>query len=337
MKRPIVAFVLALALLALAGQSAAQSDNLLQNPGFESPNYTQVTHDPTSTSIIFNAPYWWWGGVVTGGSQPWINAYPSGYPHSIYKHSGNLSFEMGRGGATYTAFLYQQVKNIPAGTQLHGSVWYYQNSGQGFVRVGIATDGNTFVDAPTIVWSNWQTTLHQWKELTVDATASAEGVSLFFMATQPQPSDPNFTYWDDASLVITGNGPIPPGAPTAAPAENPQSDQPSPVAGQPAAPVASGDCAGLTGAAPLDGLAHAANIFYWNGIASATSYRVNVLGGDVNAGARFASFDTGGAETHVSGDLNGYPGYRMAWNVDALVNGNVVCTSPTYSMGHAAS
>ncbi len=337
MMRQVTVFAFVLTLLAVVGHGAAQSDNLLQNPGFEAPGYSQVSADPTATSIIFNAPYWWWGGVVTGGPQVWINAHPSGYPHNgPYKRSGNFSFEMGRGGATYTAFLYQQVLNIPAGTKLHGSVWYYQNSGQGFVRIGIATDGNTFLDAPTIVWSNWQTTLRQWRELTVDATASASGVSLFFMATQPQPSDPNFTYWDDASLVITGTGPIPPGAPTPVPTVTaPEGDQPG---GQPAAPVANaGDCSALVPASPLDGLAHGGNIFYWNGISGATSYRVNVYGSDVNAGSLFASFNTAGAETHVSGDLSGYPGYRMTWNVEALTNGSVICASPVRAMGHAAS
>ena len=212
--RKFAIFALALALLTGAGAGAAQSDNLLHNPGFESTFYTQVSADPSAPSIIFNAPEWWWGGVITGGGpQMWINAHPSGYPHSAgYKRSGDFSFEMGRGGATYTAFLYQQVQNVPAGTKLHGSVWYYQNSGQGFVRIGIATDGNTFLDAPTIVWSGWQTKLHQWRELTVDATATASAVSLFFMATQPAPSDPNFSYWDDASLVITGSVPVTPGA-----------------------------------------------------------------------------------------------------------------------------
>ena len=224
--RKLAMFALVLALLSAARYSAAQSGNLIQNPGFESTAYSQVSADPVSPAIIFNAPYWWWGGVITGGAQPWINAHPSGYPHSAgYKRSGDFSFEMGRGGATYTAFLYQQVQNVPAGTKVHGSVWYYQNSGQGFVHVGIATDGNTFVDAPTIVWSDWQTTLRQWRELTVDATATASAVSLFFMATQPDPSDPNFTYWDDASLVITGSAPVTPGAPA-----------PTTAPGAPAAP-----------------------------------------------------------------------------------------------------
>jgi hypothetical protein len=68
-----------------------------------------------------------------------------------------------------------------------------------------------------------------------------------------------------------------------------------------------------------------------------TNYRVNVFGVDVNPGGLVASFTTGGAETHVSGDLGGIPGYQLAWEVQGLVNGAVVCTSQRHTMGHAVS
>lgn len=96
-----------------------------------------------------------------------------------------------------------------------------------------------------------------------------------------------------------------------------------------------GYCGGIVGTSPLGGMAHGGNTFYWNPVYGVTSYRVNVYGVDVNPGALLASFTTSGTETSISGDVGGLPGYQLAWAVQGLSNGAVVCSSPRYTMGHA--
>ena len=88
---------------------------------------------------------------------------------------------------------------------------------------------------------------------------------------------------------------------------------------------------------PLGGLAHGGNTFYWNPVYGVNSYRVNVYGVDVNPGALLAQFSTSSTQTSVGGDVGGLPGYQLAWEVQGLLNGSVVCTSPRYTMGHATS
>jgi len=97
------------------------------------------------------------------------------------------------------------------------------------------------------------------------------------------------------------------------------------------------DCTGLTPTSPLDGLAFGTNIFYWDGISAATSYRVIVTNQSEPGSATFA---TAGTETSVTGDLTyeniGY-GFDFAWQVQALENGEVICTSPQINMQRASA
>ncbi|MEQ9030949.1 MAG: SH3 domain-containing protein, partial [Aggregatilineales bacterium] len=90
-----------------------------------------------------------------------------------------------------------------------------------------------------------------------------------------------------------------------------------------------GSCSGLVATSPTLGLANGRNDFFWNAAnINVTNYRVVVY----NFGeSRTATFDTVGAETNVSGNLTqdtiGGGFDNFAWEVQALVNGRVVCTS----------
>lgn len=77
-------------------------------------------------------------------------------------------------------------------------------------------------------------------------------------------------------------------------------------------------CGGFKPTSPLDGLAFGLNTFYWDPAPNATSYRLNIVNvGSVETTATNASYDL----TNVG--IN----YQMSWYVEALVNGEVACTS----------
>ncbi len=217
--------VVLLALLIAATPAAAQTANLLQDPSFEGENYSRIGVDPADPFTTYNAPWYWWGGFVAGGDTFWKNVYPAGFPHTgPVKHSGARSYNMARGGGTFTAWLLQQVSAQP-NTDVEGGAWaYIQNNVPGAIaRVGIDPTGGTDPNSPAVVWSASAGGLYQWNLMQVTARAGESGVvTLFLYATQSQPSDPNGVFWDDAYLVgIPGAGLTSqqPSAAPAAPAE----------------------------------------------------------------------------------------------------------------------
>nr|MBA3873150.1 SH3 domain-containing protein [Anaerolineae bacterium] len=87
------------------------------------------------------------------------------------------------------------------------------------------------------------------------------------------------------------------------------------------------DCTNFKATSPLDGLAYGENTFYWDPAPGATSYRLNVAG--------FGTTDSSG--TNVTYDLfNAGQNFQMSWFVQALVNGQVACTSQTVTIPRQA-
>jgi uncharacterized protein YgiM (DUF1202 family) len=195
--------------------ASAQVENLLQDPSFEGENFILISMDPVD-DVRFHVPAGWSGGVIrTPGSPPWQNAQPTGFPHTAnIKWDGNRSFHMARGGATFTAYLYQQVSVVP-NTPVQGGAWAYIENGRGGrVRAGIDPTGGADPFGPNVVWSGWATNLFGWTQVNTSATAQSGIVTLFLYATQDTPSDPNGVYWDAAFLNGTpGQMPAITGAP----------------------------------------------------------------------------------------------------------------------------
>ena len=99
-----------------------------------------------------------------------------------------------------------------------------------------------------------------------------------------------------------------------------------PAAPGPAAPPAAVDCVGFQATSPLDGLSYGANTFYWDApTGEVDEYRVTVSG-EVGS----AWFTTDGSSLSLTGDIT-YDtvgsGYAFSWWVEALVDGQVVCTT----------
>lgn len=210
----LIAFVLIVPLIGTNTQvSHAQTANLLDDPGFEGPNgYFAASVDPLDPNLYFTIPRGW-GGIVflEPRSKSWQNAHPSGYPHTgPYKHGGVRSLHIARGFATFTAVIHQRV-SVQPGSPLQGGVWAYMDTPEGLFRVGIDPNGGTNPGAGGVVWSNWTSGQNNWLQASVNATANGGTATLFIMATQNQPSDPNGIYLDDAFLNgIPGDGTIGP-------------------------------------------------------------------------------------------------------------------------------
>lgn len=101
--------------------------------------------------------------------------------------------------------------------------------------------------------------------------------------------------------------------------------------GQPPATLTNNvDCSGFRATSPLDGLPYGSATFYWDPAPGVTGYRVNLYNLDETGGALVGSFGVGDA-TSVTANLSiesvGY-GFSFAWEVQALLNGQAVCTTP---------
>ncbi len=87
------------------------------------------------------------------------------------------------------------------------------------------------------------------------------------------------------------------------------------------------DCTNFKGTSPLDGLSYGVNTFYWDPAPGATSYRLTVVG--------FGSIDS--SSTNVTYDLfDAGQQFQMSWFVEALVDGQVSCTSQTVTVAREA-
>ncbi len=211
MKRLLSLFLMVMVLSVVVPVSA-QTTNLLQNPGFDSESFSFISADSLDPNTTYNAPAGWWGGIVFSPHDAfWMNVHPNGFPHSGgLKRSGIFSYNMARGGATFTAYLYQQVSAAP-NTDVQGGAWaFLENYTDGRARVGIDPTGGTDPFSGNVVWSSFAGGLFQWNYMSVNAHVSKGGVAtLFLYATQNQPSNPNGVYWDEAFLNgIPGQSPV---------------------------------------------------------------------------------------------------------------------------------
>ncbi|MCA0456365.1 MAG: LysM peptidoglycan-binding domain-containing protein [Chloroflexi bacterium] len=133
----------------------------------------------------------------------------------------------------------------------------------------------------------------------------------------------------NAERIYTGQNLVIPcgvdtGLPTV-PQQPPTNPQPPDVPSVPGV-----DCSTFRATSPLDGLNYGSNTFYWDGLAAANGYRVNIYGIDEARGRLVRSFEQQGTATNLTADITiettGY-GFSFAWDVQALYNGVVLCTS----------
>lgn len=95
------------------------------------------------------------------------------------------------------------------------------------------------------------------------------------------------------------------------------------------------DCSGFKPTSPLDGLPFGLTSFYWDPAPGATSYRVNLYD---EANVFKTSYDVAAPNTSLIGDTSGLgAGFVFSWEVQALVDGEVACTSGRATMLREAS
>lgn len=203
---------------------SAQGANLLTDPGFDGESYVLISIDPDDQTT-FSVPVGWSGGVVRQPHfETWMNIMPTGFPHTgPFLWSGPRSLHLGRGFATFTAWVYQQVSIQPGSPIQAGANAYLENNVGSAVRVGIDPNGGANPFDGAVVWSEWTGALNAWNFPRVSASANGKVATIFLFATQFFPSNPNGVYWDEAFLIgIPGDGTFPGGGGGAAPAPSQQ-------------------------------------------------------------------------------------------------------------------
>ncbi len=237
---------LALVLL-ISGQTSAQGDNLLRDPGFENTSMKAVaTDEGDGTAFSVNTD--WNGWYATSPrTADWQNRIPNGTGRNNagvgFVRSGNRSMEISRGFATFTAAVYQTV-DVPPGATVQGSAWYVMDLSEGAsasARVGIDPNGGANPYDGDIAWSSWggnQLATNGFRQLSVETVATGGQVTIFLFATQRVPTEANGIFWDDAVLSVVsapdggGNNPPPDNNGGDPPPPDTSEDAPAPRATQ---------------------------------------------------------------------------------------------------------
>ena len=222
--------------LATARSFRQQSGELLTNPGFEEPFGAQgvangwrpwyLTPDgvkyPTSCGAKAPETCQPYGIPEYHPAQPQDSRVP---PRSI---SGNAQ-KWGSSYYTYIAGVYQQVSSLTPGARLKfsaftqafncsndqgcfgsaGRMGYSYESGENSLRVGIDPTGGTDPFSANIVWSAYANPLDAYAQQAVEAVAQGDTATVFVWSAPQYAQKHVETYVDDASLVVTGQGPAP--------------------------------------------------------------------------------------------------------------------------------
>jgi LysM repeat protein len=235
MQNPVPRFLLLALVILLAGLfparlMEAQATNILQNPGFEG---TYIAFNGDQTRLV--APGWSaWNLPHKTGEPGFTNLQPNyrAAANANRIHGGSSAQEFFTFFATHTGGVFQQV-SVTQGSKLRFSafinVWSTalddpNRSPEGqrsrySVRVGIDPTGGTDGASPNIVWSQGQEFYDEYRELSVEATASSGTVTVFVESAPKEPVKNNNTYVDDATLIVTEQPSGPTAQPTVRPTE----------------------------------------------------------------------------------------------------------------------
>lgn len=233
--------------------AAAQTGNLLRNPGFEEGVYTFDPDDYTWLALYpsqredcknnqgvylpcgtANAPIGWipWWISQQPTDPEWKNRQPeykpARAPFFARIRSGNEAAQYFSFHGTHTAGLLQIVDVTP-GSALRFSIWgqawstiddsEFSNQPTSVnMRVGIDPTGGTNPYNPAIVWSDYQQPYDVYSLFTVEATAQGDKATVFTISSPAEQRKHNDIYWDDAELIVGGAGspaPPPPAPPPA--------------------------------------------------------------------------------------------------------------------------
>jgi LysM repeat protein len=213
--------------------SIAQSDNLLQNGGFEG-TYVAIGGDAS----LQVAPNWqpWSLPPPPNAESTAVNLRPD-YQAAPQNRvlSGTAAQEYNTFFATHDGGVFQRVPVTP-GAELEFAVSIYVWSSATFedpdvsdqpqdvdVMVGIDPLGGQDGAAASIVWSDPQRFYDEYRELSVTATADSTAVTVFVRSNPQGSIGVNNIYVDDAALIQVGQTEPPP-EPTVEASEEPTAE-----------------------------------------------------------------------------------------------------------------
>ncbi len=223
-----------LGLAAAAQPVMAQDGNLLQNPGFEggygpyvpqtAQEHADCPHGVCNTAQV--PPNWrpWWIKARSSDANP---EYKPAAPFTNRIRSGSNAAQYFSFYRTHEAGFMQQV-SVPTNATLQFSVWgqaWLSNSDSTSsdanvwinMRVGIDPTGGTSPTSANIVWSNTLNPFDAYQQLSVQAQARGNRVTVFTYSRAEYPLKHSDVYWDDATLFVVGQTPAPPPPPPPAP------------------------------------------------------------------------------------------------------------------------
>jgi hypothetical protein len=191
--------VILLAGAGLASPATAQ-ENLLTNAGFESGSL-----DGWQT----------WAITTPGTSAEVCNdlSTPSFLASSDAAHSGSYAARLFNQWTTHNAGLYQVVANVTPGATYRFTIWGRAsslNEGETTsnsvirLRVGIDPNGGGDPTAASVVWSGDATPMDAYAQLSIQATAAGNQITVFTRSRPDWCLFRNDVYWDDASLTLVG-------------------------------------------------------------------------------------------------------------------------------------
>jgi LysM domain len=202
-----------------ASSVAAQSANLLVNPGFEG-LYARQCCETSSNFAAWtpleriNVSYGWTAFWIEpdashpnkcDGCTPWSRPE---YVASTFVRNGTNSQSWFLAYSVNEAGVYQRVAVTP-GQRLQFSTYLYgyTNPGNNIdMRVGIDPTGGTNPYSSNVVWSPGYAALNSWLLFAVEATAQAPAVTVFIYARPNWAYPSSAIYTDDASLIALNGG-----------------------------------------------------------------------------------------------------------------------------------
>lgn len=244
---PTLAILLALGLLAaVVSQPIAHAQqNLLINPGFDGayssfiPQTDQqkaaCTLGVCTTAQMPDGWFpWWVSQSATDGElinrmpeyKPVCPSQPCPFLNRV--KGGTQAAQYFTFHSTHTAGMWQRV-TVPANARVKYSVWgqAWSSASDAIpsdypttvnMRVGIDPTGGSNPFSGSIVWSGYQNPYDNYVPFEIEAAAQGTSVTVFMWSAPAEPRKHNDIYWDEASLIVVGQGSAPAGGSGAAPA-----------------------------------------------------------------------------------------------------------------------
>lgn len=203
----------------LAGPSPVAAQNLLKNGDMEQShgNGMDLTAPP-NWQVWSNA-----GSGLVGRSLPRGQEIAS----NVGVYQGNASFDAYKGWSAYRVVIYQNVEGLQAGSTVRasafGRIWSCnlemddndpclfdpipsESNTNATFRVGIDPTGAMDPNGANIVWSSPSAPYANFQQMTVDAQATGDKVTVVLDAGMQNPARHQHVFWDSASLTVVAGG-----------------------------------------------------------------------------------------------------------------------------------